>query len=261
MPAKGHKKKRYGERHAVEAKRLREAGISWSAIARALSVSCPKLIKSWVEGTRVPRILVPKGHFGRGCRALKDGCHILTPEKGYIVGVTLGDGCLVEGRLSLQAIDEDFVREFSRCVQEVYGLDAPVRKNHRHGKPLYRCEPRSHLMTQDLFGLWGGAQPITERWCVPKPVFDADETVRARCIRGWFDSDGGVVSHGHQLQASSKSRQGIQDMQRLLLGLEIDARLCPHRSRNTNLLYIGRDRHKYMEKVGFTIARKANKVA
>jgi len=180
----------------------------------------------------------------------------MTKEKAYLLGVLCGDGCLCHNSIRLEIrYDEEFIKEFSRCLKEVYGLDYHYHYySKRNSFVLYAS---SKIICEDLsrYGKFG-----TFEWKIPKEILN-DSNGKFACgfLKGLFDSEGSASRY--VISMSSANKTGIILASKLLSQLKIQNKVITTK-RGYYILYITkRERLKsFKEKIGFTIKRKLEKL-
>jgi len=191
---------------------------------------------------RQKRLITPKTGFER-----------MSTEKAYVLGVLCGDGYAWGSRVSLEIRkDEEFIREFVRCLEAVYG----PQPAHSYYKPkrTFKFEANKELMGKDLmrYGPF-----FTREWEVPRGVARKREWYVA-FLRGFFDSEGSVGKYS--ISALSANHMGLRQVGGLLGKLGIKTRL--YRTREYLTLYVIHRKNllMYYQMVGFTILRKIEKL-
>lgn len=205
----------------------------------------------------------------------------LTKEKAYIFGVLAGDGSIRRGthrldssKVDLSATDEEFVIEFTRCLEEVYRLKPSVYKranNHlsifrgreiRSKKPIYEACLRSVKAVEDLLSY--SVSFKTEDWRVPEVIKEAQPEIKGSYLRGFFDSEGTAAPHMNEgcryVYAFSKNLEGLRDIQVLLRDIGIESRVFQHPRIHKLLISRRKNLKKFAKFVGFTIKRKMQKL-
>jgi hypothetical protein len=176
----------------------------------------------------------------------------ISPEKAYIIGVLCGDGYISEKTIRFEIRkDEEFIKEFVRCLKEVYGLDYHYKYYAR--KNSFVMYASTEIVCSDLLRY---CKFKTFEWFIPKEIFDSkNEEIISKFLRGMFDSEGS--SSKYCVSMSSANEWGIKQISKLLESLSIKNRVYKT-NRGYYVLYITkRERLKrFKEKVGFTIKRK-----
>ena len=129
---------------------------------------------------------------------------LLTPDKGYILGVLCGDGYLSTGfRIGLNVCDKDFAMEFNRCINSVYHFNlniyeyesivrGPNSLYYGIGKNRYSAVLCSKNAFYDLL-TYDSSEFKTHTWDVPPQIFTTENlSITAAFIRGFFDSEGSI---------------------------------------------------------------------
>lgn len=187
----------------------------------------------------------------------KDYSH-LGPEKAYILGVLCGDGHITETFLGLEIRhDEDFIEEFTKCFEKIYGL----KYNYKYCSPKNTLYVRisNQTMCKDLLS-YGKFR--TREWRTPKEIMRTnDKKIIGAFLRGFYDSEGSSSSRSC-VTCSSVNKGGLMEIGKLLEKLGIKSTLRGQRNNSYYVLYIFRkERFKlFRDLVGFTIKRKRDKL-
>ena len=258
-----------------EALRLHAEGYGYRMIARKLSVS-PSTVKDWVAGRSSP--YGPEPPAGLPPPRPTKHCPRITelrpsPELAYVIGVVLGDGyaCSTGNYkkiIGLRARDEEFVREFARCLARVLGREVKVR----------------FWEERKLFVARACSAPLYELLRKPadldrlRPFIEHCDMCVAAFLRGFFDSEGLVKENGH-ISVTNTDLELLRYIGRLFgrLGIDItgDPRLADRREKlydpRTGKVYKKRRdcyvlrirtccNLTYYQRVGFTITRKRRRL-
>ena len=176
----------------------------------------------------------------------------ISPEKAYIMGVLCGDGYISNKTIRFEIRkDEEFMKEFVRCLKEVYGLDYNYKYYAK--KNSFVMYASTEIVCSDLLRY---CKFKTFEWFVPEEIITSkNEEIISKFLRGIFDSEG--VSSKYCVSMSSANKEGINQISQLLMGLNIDNKIIQIRSKYYILYITKRERLKrFKEKVGFTIKRK-----
>ncbi len=206
----------------------------------------------------------------------------LTFERAYLLGVMCGDGCVFSGMANkdrwlyknyivyLAARDKDFVDEFIRCANKIYGFTPSLyfRKRSKLNKrwsDIWIARITRKEVYKDLSPYNFG----TNTWKVPKEIIDSkDEKIIGAFLKGFYDSEGSISMgpRSFNLFIHSNNYEGIMGVKSLLerLGIKIfkimkDIRL----SRNPTFFFIISSKKNleiFLNRVGFSIQRKQNKL-
>lgn len=182
---------------------------------------------------------------------------LLNPDKAYILGVLCGDGHINPIFIGFEIRhDHDFIKEFIRCFNTVYGLKYDYKRYKPRNTLLVRIN--NQIICKDLsrYGKFG-----TKEWNVPNEILKSkDEKIIGSFLRGFFDSEGSVSRS--TIVCSSINKTGLDEIAELLSILGIKSTIKPIRNGKYYTLYIFRkERFKiFRDKVGFSIKRKINKV-
>ena len=259
-----------------EVLRLHAKGYGYRMIARKLSVS-PSTVGDWIAGRSSP--YGPEPPAGLPPPRPTKHCPRITelrpsPELAYIIGVVLGDGYAYSTGnykkiIGLRARDEEFVREFARCLARVLGREVKVR----------------FWEERKLFVARACSAPLYELLRKPadldrlRPFIEHCDMCVAAFLRGFFDSEGFVHKDG-LIYICNTDAGLLSYVAKLLERLGIKTTRGPYlnspegrpfydprtgktyeRKRNCYTLQIRTHYNlAYYQRVGFMIARKRQKI-
>jgi len=178
----------------------------------------------------------------------------LIPEKAYVLSVISGDGYI--DRLCIKfeiRKDEEFIKEFSRCLEKIYGLK--YNYTYRKKKNTFLLNVSSMLISKDLLR-YGNFRTFS--WNVPQEILNSDnKEIISSYLRGIYDSEGTVGKY--YVSITSASCNGLVGISKLLKKLGIKSRL---KKSKYSTLYISKKMNLELFKdfVGFTIKRKMQKL-
>lgn len=191
-------------------------------------------------------------------------------ELSYVLGTYYGDGYAYRSKkerswfIKLEAMDKDFVEEFSRCLSKV------LRK--KNGYPVHRLKKGGIYFTRvtniKLYEfLKKKSLDVHKHWIEEFP---------AEFLRGFYDSEGGM--YGNTLGLSNTNLELLQYVRDLLeRHFSIPSRIGIAHKKGVTHFYRGRkitatkdcyylrikrreSQRKFHEKMGFSIARKQEKL-
>lgn len=239
--------------HKTILKHLHTAGAAVRSKSESIKIG---LIKGRVKSVAKPHILSPDSKN-------------LTREKAYVLGVLAGDGWLSyypEKRIcqiGLEAVDEEFIDEFRRCLNKVYGLN-PSKKKVNVKNPRWKDKHRVRLCCkaacEDLLSY--GVSFKQNNWLIPPAIKSGSIGARTSYLRGFFDSEGSVENKCRRIKGTSSHLRGLEDISALLWGLGIRSRIAPQSKENAYDVRI-QDRASvelFTKHVGFIIMRKADRL-
>jgi intein-encoded DNA endonuclease-like protein len=238
---------------------LRKEGLSYNQIIRKIQTDHGVTLRKshlsdWVGGRHRP--------FGY-VRAFDS---TPSPELGYVIGVSLGDGSTSVSKnynykIKLRVIDKEFAEEFSRCLGVILGRNPP-RVKWQEKTHSWHTELSSMLLWNFL------RQPLTEL----ARIVRYNKACTASFLRGFFDSEAGIS--GRTLRVSN----GDKDLLSLVCDLLESTRIettgihvtkkagglvlikGKYYRQNLDQMYVyvrKRSLGAFRESVGFTIRRKA----
>ncbi|MAG16427.1 hypothetical protein CMO88_05200 [Candidatus Woesearchaeota archaeon] len=178
----------------------------------------------------------------------------LTLEKAYILGVLAGDGYINNKVIALEIRkDEEFIKEFTRCMEAVYGIKyIYVYKTNRN---TFLFKVSAMLLSKDLLR-YGTFRTMT--WRVPQEILNSNnKKIISTFLKGLYDSDGWVSKY--YVMILSGSRKGLIDVSKLLSKLGIENKF---QQKKYPKLYINRKENLklFKDMIGFTIKRKMYKL-
>lgn len=277
----GRRGRKYGERELRQrmyerVRELRRQRLSYKEIRRRIfeefNVTVSKsTISYWVRYIHTP--------YGNGLGRPKEDQRLnklrIGSELAYVIGATLGDGCLSYDKknylyaITLIVKDLDFAEEFARFLAVALGKEKPYRP--RWDKSHNRWYIRAH--SKKLYGLLCGKDVNKVR----PYVGHCDECISA-FIRGLADAEGAVDKRG-RIHIANTYRALIEYVAGLLARLGIHARIDEKRWKERMFVIEGRvatrrrttfyileisrrnDVVRFRELVGFAIARKQERLA
>lgn len=268
----GKEKRSYRMEDYEKVLNLRKQGHSYNEISDIADVGRTTCIK-WVKTDRKPR----SNYAKRRSKNPREDFKELDKNLAYIYGVLTGDGYIEKTdrtyRLGLSVTDEDFAENFREKLNNWSGMNASVSRreikhNHttKYGDPI-RCETEyieTRLASKVLVKfLKKKSEFKTEHWKVPQDIKESSENMKAKFLRGLFDSEGFSTFSGRtkRIEIEMKNKPGLKEIQDLLKDLEISSYLnqgSEQRLKNTYALRThDADSIKNFEnKINFSIERK-----
>lgn len=177
---------------------------------------------------------------------------VLSAEKAYMIGVLCGDGYINKKFIRFEIKkDEEFIKEFSRCLNEVYGIE--YKYNYYRKRDSLVLYASNEIICSDLLRY---CKFKTFEWYIPKEIINCkDKKTQSMFLRGLFDSEGS--SSKYNISMSSANKEGIEQVSELLKKLEIENKISKIRSKYYQLYITKRERlKKFRDEIGFTIKRK-----
>jgi ribonucleoside-diphosphate reductase alpha chain len=206
-------------------------------------------------------------------------------EFAHYLGYLVGDGCVAaNGTLATVYGGEEersVILPRHRALAEAMTGAAIKPAEHKHGTLSLRV---NRSMVTRFFEFLGLERVRAHEKHIPEAVFDAPDEAAAAFLRGLFDADGCVVDTGDSryVGLASSSRQLIADATALLARFGIRGRMyTQHRAGTKGFAYTrkdgttveyesrdcydlritGPDLVAFAEHIGFTLPRKADKLA
>ena len=240
-----------------------------------------KRIKKRIE--ELYDVSLSKSTISDWCRNIHspyDGCRIpsinfleQSPELAYVIGVVSGDGWAVERKngiyeIGAKARDEDFIKEFSRCLGKVLRRDPPKLRQRKDGK--FTVSVESKALYEVL------RKPIDIDRIAP--FVEHCEECKRSFLRGFYDSEGYVSKDG-QIYCYNTDVQLLQYVRKILnlLGIRTSkpkihvkkgTTFFDRRNGKTYVtkkdayrIYVRKlDALKFYKLIGFTIQRKQRRL-
>lgn len=180
----------------------------------------------------------------------------------YMIGLLIGDGCYstkrsypieLIGHTSQQKIKQIFQYNSLMCFGKEFNEYNPKERN------VFKLMLNSKHVREFLF--WCGLDYVTgERKKIPWVVLEGTKECQIACLRGLFDSDGGVNGQVHY---TTVSRQLAIDISMVLLNLGILSSLREMKGKSRENFHqayrvqiSGYDAHKYYNMIGFETPHK-----
>ena len=198
----------------------------------------------------------------------------ITEDMGRFLGYFMGDGSLWSTQFSFACYkDEDIINDIRLLIKQISGKEAQVRETGKKQGNSWEVRCTSKKM-QELFVLLGATKRspsdinhIMRNVCVPKCIFESSKNVVKEFLRGVFEADGFVGYTTRKVGFFSKYEQFIKDIQLLLLGFGITAKLTIKNKEMFGHTYTGREltlrsaeATKFVEEIGFVSDRKNGRI-
>ncbi|HEX8118162.1 MAG TPA: SpoVR family protein, partial [Pyrinomonadaceae bacterium] len=178
----------------------------------------------------------------------------LDEEFAWFLGYFVGDGNVTKSGIGLTTGDEELARKLCTTVESLFGLRARLKLDVSEGHARWRVVVHSRELRRILeaTGLDLGAKARAKR--IPSAVLRSPEPVVSAFLRGYFDADAYAGPEGVRL--SSASEELIRTVQIILLNYGILSRQRRHLHDITQLEIGGASAARFLERVGFGLARK-----
>ena len=177
-----------------------------------------------------------------------------TVEFAEFLGIMLGDGCCHSNGYQITiccgTIDGTYItKHIPLLIKRLFSKKVRFRKIAREG---FDCLFASKEIYELLKKVGFTSPKITCK--IPTIFFDDNNLLRS-CLRGLFDTDGGLHRHHRksaQLKFTNKSLFIIDSLELALIQLGFKpARTIDHKEKNTRALYLfSNDVKKYFEEIG-----------
>ncbi|MBI2107364.1 hypothetical protein HYT57_05260 [Candidatus Woesearchaeota archaeon] len=253
-----------------------------SQLSASWETGIPQInISRWEIGTCSPKFFTLRSYLGKlgirkgflgnkeyiigskykGFRIKRIKSTILTPEKAYVLGVTgPGDGFISgEYQIGLDATDKEFVDYFQNCLEKTFGLECKRYTNENKVTNFSNNAKRRHIVRLCSKSAVESFKKFKVsfkecKWRVPNEIFNASERCKSMYLKGVFDSQGSVAQAGKFMTIKIKNKEGIRQIQKLLIELTIDSYIL----KDETILQLSGHKNLalYGSKVGFIIKRK-----
>ncbi len=180
----------------------------------------------------------------------------IIPEKAYIFGVLCGDAHINKMSIRFEIRrDKDFIEEFSKCFEIVYGLK--YNYHYYEKRNSYVLYISSKIICSDLLK---EGDFRTFVWRIPKDILESkNELIISSFLRGFYDSEGSASKYC--ISASSSNNEGIKEVSLLLEKLGIKNKIIQTKRKHYVVNITGKERIKlFKERIGFTIKRKMERI-
>jgi hypothetical protein len=179
--------------------------------------------------------------------------HKISTELAYIVGVLHGDGYVHKNWFSLETVDKDFIEYFSSQVKEETGRTFRIVK----GKPVHimKIDGKEYVCRKTYRIFCNSVRFVeflkknfifkTNKWCVPKQIFNGSNKIKVAYLRGIFDSEGHVGIYKNKygrtncrISISSKNSNALEEIKKLFCLLGFTSVIYPLKKREVFSLEI-----------------------
>lgn len=180
----------------------------------------------------------------------------ISPKLSEFVGIMLGDGHISKVNyqitISCGIVDGSYITNYiPQLIKKLFSKDVSFRQIAKGG---IDCKFNSKKVCEYLASKMGVVSPKTN--CIIPGSFFKDHNLLRACVRGLFDTDGGLHRHhknSAQLQFTNKSYSLIQSLRNALiqLGFKPSKITINHREKGTFELYLfDKDVKKYFKEIG-----------
>lgn len=171
-------------------------------------------------------------------------------NEAEILGIMLGDGHIMRGDRSirLRVRELDFCLNFKNLIEKTYKTDTKF-----DNKYYYNCYAHSTLLAGRIIELTRHNKEI------PDFVLNGNIEIKARYLRGFFDSEGSVdvIYNRRQIVLTQKSAKILLQIKSLLKEVGIQSKYVKKRIGSDKLIIsLLRNLRKYRDLIGFAIGYK-----
>jgi len=175
-------------------------------------------------------------------------------NEAEIIGIMLGDGHIMQNNMAirLRVRELDFAQNFKSLIENTYGINAPL-----DNKYYYNCYAYSKLLAQRIIDLTKRNKEI------PEFVLLGTQDVKARLLRGFFDSEGSVdtIYNRRQIVLTQNNQKMLLQIKTLLFDVGIQSKYVKKRIGSDKLIIsLLENLKKYYYLIGFSIKYKQDKL-
>jgi stage V sporulation protein R len=178
----------------------------------------------------------------------------LNEDLAWFLGYFVGDGHVNKSGVGLTTGDEELAQKLSASVESLFGLPACVKLDTSDGHRRWRVNVHSRELWRWLEAVGINLEDKARTKKIPGLILRSPESVMSAFLRGYFDADGYAGPQGVRL--SSASEELIRTVQIVLLNYGILSRQRKHLYDITQLEIAGASAARFLDKVGFGLARK-----
>jgi hypothetical protein len=180
----------------------------------------------------------------------------VTPTLAEFLGIMLGDGCAYSKNhqitISCGDIDGSYISKYiPRIINELFSKRVSFRKQSRGGLDcIFASKEVCNYLDKEM-----GFKSPKVNCQIPTQFFKEDKLLKA-CIRGLFDTDGGLHKHhkkSAQLHFTNKSVPLLKSLRNALqqLGYVPSNLTLNHKEKDTYVIYLfTQDVKKYFREIG-----------
>jgi len=175
-------------------------------------------------------------------------------NEAEIIGIMLGDGNIMHNHRSirLRVRELDFCLNFKRLIEKTYRIETTM-----DNKYYYNCYANSTLLTQRIIKLTNYNKVI------PEFVMNGDIKIKARFLRGFFDSEASmdVIHNRRQIVLTQDNKKMLLQIKSLLYDLRIQSKYAKKKVGSDKLIIsLLANLEKYSNLIGFSIKYKQDKL-
>lgn len=175
---------------------------------------------------------------------------IYEPELAYLMGIIAGDGTFTDKQVKIYLYDNkkhlsDLVEKMVHSVINKHKVDRPYKHNTSFNPTFNKANSErqdllhmSSTVLYDILHKFGMTKDTKTR--VPKFIYEADKETQCAYLSGLYQMDGTVnanfKSKALTIELTSIDKEGLQDIQKLLLNMGIYSSLYTNANRKTNVL-------------------------
>lgn len=175
-------------------------------------------------------------------------------NESEIIGIMLGDGHIThdDRSIRLRVRELDFCWHFKNLIEKTYGIEAPL-----DNKYYYNCYAHSTLLAQRINKLTNHNKEI------PEFVLKGDNKIKARFLKGFFDSEGSVdvIYNRRQIVLTQDNKKMLLQIKSLLFDLGIQSKYFKKNFGSDKVIIsLLENLEKYYNLIGFSIKYKQEKL-
>ena len=257
----------------TQIKELYKQGLSSRKVSQKINISHTRVLQLLKKENIICRSItkiIPNKNYKK-----------LTCNRAYLLGVMCGDGCVFLGKahkqrwdynlynVNLSVKDKDFIDKFIQSIKCVYGVTPSLyyrdrNKLNKKWSNIWIAKLTRKEIYEDLSSYEFG----TKNWEVPKEILKSNnEKIIGTFLRGFYDSEGSVLTgiRSFTITICSINHQGLSTIKKLLSRIKIKTSIISEDKRYHNSTFYFSITKKenieiFLNKVGFSIKRKQNKI-
>ncbi|MEK6937269.1 MAG: LAGLIDADG family homing endonuclease [Nanoarchaeota archaeon] len=177
-------------------------------------------------------------------------------NEAEIIGIILGDGYInkKEYSIRLKVRENDFINNFANLIKKTYGIGTRYK---------YYDYPCCYVHSINLASRINKLTNKKQR--IPNFIICGSKNIKARFLRGFFDSEGSVdvleKYHRRQIVLTQKNIPWLKQIKTMLFDIGIQSKIYK-KPKDSDKLVISliENMEKYYNLVGFSIRYKQNKL-
>jgi DNA polymerase III gamma/tau subunit len=182
---------------------------------------------------------------------------VMTPELARLMGYLIGDRDCKSTKVTLACAESDIIQDQFGLLTRIFGSASITSDSRRDSLLSVRClrgQPR------DFLSYCGVSSVRAEDKSVPWSILQSPKNIICEFLRGYLESDGGLIAGSSGIEFSSKSKVLVQQVQLLLLQFGVFSRafqgVIPEYGIYWRCQIYGNDVAIFEREIGFISIRK-----